>query len=233
MSCLNDITNRTQHCDLVKTGSLSWFTRQHALDQETSCYVTSVLSAFPSLDDPSVKIPLPSSFTQLHSDDIPFLRWSNAELDLRVGRGHDILKDIQTATSLHSFFSRKQKTTTRGHKEMTKVADSQKRISKKKSQLMAAYTRNWKNIQALLSLLQLQSPESEQRLHGLQPLRTDNLFLPILPDANSLTTNGHDPPYALSLQWTHRLEQASLPGDLPDWEQEGQLLDVVITFAIR
>jgi hypothetical protein len=119
---------------------------------------------------------LPSAINLQQSTNHTYSKWLCAELDLRVGIGHDLLQEIRSNAAVLNFYSRKQKQETRGQQEMKNVARSQKSASGKKSQLVQEYSRNWNCIQILLKLSPRTVEEKRLCLKGLQAISSTQDF---------------------------------------------------------
>jgi hypothetical protein len=104
-----------------------------------------------------------------HSPSVALKQWARAELYIRVGIGHDLLQDLRMAAGLHSYFTRRQKSS-RGRSQMEKVAKSQAAASRKKNAIVSSYTRNWGKISHIFSTHSDLHLTRDELLKGLQEL---------------------------------------------------------------
>jgi hypothetical protein len=157
---------------------INFDTRRQLLLSKISNHYGRAVELFPYMSDCEMQTPriaLPSACSFSNQGDPQLLKFSDCELQLRVGHGHDILQKLRTAAGLHNYYVRKQKKETRGLKNMTKVSNSQRAASAKKSTLISEYNQNWKLICKIFDLL---SPSSEDRilkLKGLQELQDSDV----------------------------------------------------------
>jgi len=199
-----------------KTDSTSWLHREQNLERKTQVHWEQVQSIFPGItkqDDNNSSshwIALSSTCVHLSSDDL-YLRWTSAELDLRVGLGHDLLQEIRNSTGLQHYYIRKQKKMSRGQKEMQHVARSQKTNSEQKLRFVRKYRSNWMSIQKLMEILGLRSEEAVLRTKGLRalPKNEDITFF----QTQDITSGNHAPD--------------SQPSNSASWIWEVAMLDEV------
>jgi len=211
---------------------LSWFTQQETLEQQTTEYNDDVKAAFPQLAtgwaaEQKGKILLPSSLNSIQIEDMQYLKLANAELDIRVGIGHDLLEEIRMATGLHNYYSRKQMKSSRGQHEMQKVAKASKTVSKQKSTSVQQYIQNWNHMQDLVQ--QVSEKDVVARLQGLKAIQNNESFSFFLnPDETMKMTNPIQKPswiWQMTLPSTNLAHGIAIHQDLvSDWESEGLFL---------
>ena len=203
------------------------------LERETAQHYNKVCSGFPSFggeNPPPTRVALPSAYEQNNKAGIRYARWCSAELDLQIGMGHDLLHAIRRSTSLQNFYSRTQKTVTRGQTEMKNVARLQKRTSTEKSGIVQKYIRNWKRMQTLMDHLNLNSQEKAIRSKGLRALtETEDTSLP--PSAEiDRHGNRSQTKVRFKMSWIWEVAMLERTGSastqiadqvLHDWEEEG------------
>jgi hypothetical protein len=161
-----------------------------------------------------------------------FHQWAKAELQIRVGIGHDLLQDLRVAAGLHSYYFRRQNHS-RGRAQMERVAKSQDSASKSKSAIISKYIKNWQSISQILKNDNTLNSQSSTLLKGLRQLNAseDVKFF----EEWGTQTGSYIGYTELNVSWIWRVAMEGQPKaiivkgseikELTDsWESEGELI---------
>jgi hypothetical protein len=170
-----------------------------------------------------------------------FHQWSKAELQIRVGIGHDLLQELRVAAGLHSYYLRRQKHS-RGRVQMERVAKSQDSASKNKSTIISKYIKNWESISQILRNDNSLTDQSPTLLKGLQQLNAseDVKFF----EEWGTQTGSYAGYSELNVSWIWRVAMEGQPSALivkeseikeltNSWESEGELFLKSIQYSIQ
>jgi hypothetical protein len=141
----------------IKSKSNKHSERRRKLEEKTSNHFARVVSLVPSFSLAEIATPgiaLGSTLADNASEDSAYTQYCRCELDIRIGHGHDLLHLVRNAAVLHHHYT-KQSKTARGIVQMKRFSDLQSRASKRKSKEAAEYTKNWKKIENLFSILEI------------------------------------------------------------------------------
>jgi hypothetical protein len=141
---------------------------------------TLVASLFPAVGALSLadkKTTLPSAYHFDIAGAPEHLKWAQAELQLRVGMGHELIDKLCRAVGLHSWLMGGKKKA-RGVESMVKVSGTLKANVRRRGDIISDYIRNWAHIARLKESSKLPSSEYNGLLQGLQNLdsKTDIKF---------------------------------------------------------
>jgi len=183
---------------------------------------------------PEHTIALPSAFNEDLYQLTCFSYFAKAELEIRVGHGHDILDRIRKAIGLKTFLFRWHKTEVRGLAESQKVSSARTRAKVNLDHFVNQYKRNWIAITKIIQGLALHlnsDLECIEVLKGLQKIESDDLRM--LSDWVDDTPDYH-PNRWESMPWIWKVgryesaevNQSEVKTIVEEWEEEGTIFAV-------
>lgn len=157
------------------------------------------------------------------------VRFARAEIHLRVGLGHDILHEIRLTTSLHHYYSRRQKKS-RSRIQVQQVSQVQSKTAKAQAEHISNYIFNWKALMDIFSNFPVLTCERNSLLKGLQQLNKEEdvkFFEEWGNQATNFSTSSN-----LNVSWIWRVAMEGQPNTYPvrndgikrltdSWESEG------------